>query len=108
MAVASPLPSTMDMGGCPVDGKRFGKGGVLTSDSSDSDEDRSATSGGTRPTGSAGETGTAETGAAETVPAQAWALADPAAKAWGWRAAPCAVVAACADPCFFGQSLEGV
>jgi hypothetical protein len=69
VAAASPLPSTMDMGGCPVDGKRFGTGGVLlTSDSSDSDEDRSATSGGTRPTGSAGETTAAET---VTVPAVA-------------------------------------
>jgi hypothetical protein len=69
VAVASPLPSTMDMGGCPVDGKRFGTRGVLlTSDSSDSDEDRSATSGGTRPsTGSAGGTtaaGTAPAGVA--------------------------------------------
>lgn len=61
MAVASPLPSMMAMGGCPIHGKRLGTGGVLlTSDSSDSDEDRSATSGGTRSTGFAGEMDAAE------------------------------------------------
>jgi hypothetical protein len=41
-AVASPAPSMRGMGGCPVDGKRVGFGGVpltLTSDSSDSDDE---------------------------------------------------------------------
>jgi len=84
-----------------VDGKRLGTGGVLTSDSSDSDDDRSATSGGTRATGSGGETDTAET---MPLPA-ACALVD-SAKARGWSAAPFAV-GAYADLRFFGHSLEG-
>jgi hypothetical protein len=54
------------MGGWPVEGKRLGiRGVLLTSDSSDSEEERSGTSEGIRPTGFA------ETDAAAA--AAAWA-----------------------------------